>query len=58
MRDTKKAIPIERWDVKIPVDRLLPNALLSSPIFDFEDMIPQDKKNSEILMQDNFEDAL
>jgi predicted ATPase len=49
---------IERFEDKIPVKKLLPNALLGSPLFDLDDYAPVDKEINEILTQDNYEDAL
>lgn len=51
-------IAVERFDEKIPIKRLLPNALLGSPLFDLDDYAPRDKKINELLTQDNYEDAL
>lgn len=52
------SITAERLDKKIPIKKLLPNALLSSPLFDLEDFAPIDKKINELLTSDNYEEAL
>ena len=35
-RDLENGIQVERWDNKIDLETLMPNAILSSPIFNFE----------------------
>lgn len=47
-----------RWDDKIPVNKLLPNALFGSPLFDLDDYSPVDSKIEDLFVQDDYEDAL
>lgn len=47
-----------RLDDKIPVQKLLPNALFGSPLFDLDDYSPVDSKINELLVQNNYEEAL
>lgn len=56
-KEAEKGIYVERWDDKIPVKKLLPNALLTSPIFDLNDILPLSKSLSEIRTEDNFDEA-
>lgn len=51
-------IKTERLEDKIPIKKLLPNALLGSPLFDLDDYAPIDKEINQLLTQDNYEDAL
>jgi len=53
----KDGVVIERMDDKIPVNKLLPNALLNSPIFDLEDISPINQELRNIRTEDNFEEA-
>lgn len=52
-----RGIYIERWDKKIPINKLLPNAILTSPIFDLESLMPLSTDLKDIRTEDNFEDA-
>lgn len=54
----KGEVKLFRLEDKIPVNKLLPNALLGSPLFDVDDYAPIDKEINEILTQDNYENAL
>jgi predicted ATPase len=56
-KEYDKGIYIERWDNKIPVKKLLPNALLTSPIFDLDNFLPVDESLKDIRTEDKFEDA-
>lgn len=55
--DSTKGTKIERWDNKIPIKKLLPNALLSSPIFDFQALLSDNEVFENVRTEDNFEDA-
>jgi predicted ATP-binding protein involved in virulence len=56
-KEAEKGIYVERWDDKIPLKKLLPNAILTSPIFDLEDILPKNEYLSEIRTEDNFDEA-
>jgi predicted ATP-binding protein involved in virulence len=45
-RTTKEGITLERLDDKINISALLPNILLTSPIFGFEDIFPDSKDDT------------
>nr|WP_294861595.1 AAA family ATPase [uncultured Fluviicola sp.] len=47
-----------RLDDKIPVHKLLPNALYGSPLFNLDDYSPVDSKIDDLIVQNNFEEAL
>ena len=56
-QSSEAGITVEKLD--IDVSQLLPNSLLTSPIFDFEDIIPTANTNLEELhTEDNFEEAM
>ncbi|MFA8299372.1 MAG: AAA family ATPase [Hyphomicrobiales bacterium] len=60
-RSKEGGIVVKRWDDKIPVNRLLPNAIFDSPIFNLEDLISSSISRddlSKILTEDNFAEAL
>lgn len=56
-RSAEKGITVERWDDRIPIKKLLPNAILNSPMFDLDDLIPTDQNLEDIRTEDNFEEA-
>lgn len=56
-QSSQEGITVEKLD--IDVTQLLPNSLLTSPIFDFEDIIPTANNNLEDLhTEDNFQEAM
>ena len=56
-QSSEAGITVEKLD--IDVSQLLPNSLLTSPIFDFEDIIPTANTDLEDLhTEDNFEEAM
>lgn len=58
-RNWEKGIFTERLDHKVMFDRILPNALLNSPIFGMDDLIPNSKSaNTDLILEDNYSDAL
>lgn len=50
-------VTVERWDTKIPIRKLLPNAILTSPIFDLDNVAPTNVELKNIRTEDNFEEA-
>jgi hypothetical protein len=44
-RESKSGICAERLDAKVPLRNLLPNTILTSPIFGFDDIIPESNKS-------------
>src|SRR5690606_41834900 len=57
-RDKLEGSILKRLDDSVPIRKLLPNAILGSPLFELDDYSPVDSQISELLVQDNFEDAL
>lgn len=55
-RTANDGITVDRVDDEVPFRHLLPNSLLSSPIFGFEDIFPRDNKASEVITFDNWKD--
>ena len=56
-QSSQEGITVEKLD--IDVTQLLPNSLLTSPIFDFEDIIPSANISLEDLhTEDNFQEAM
>jgi predicted ATP-binding protein involved in virulence len=56
-QSSQEGITVEKLD--IDVTQLLPNSLLTSPIFDFEDIIPTANNSLEDLhTEDNFQEAM
>lgn len=48
---------VERIDGKVMFNRILPNAILNSPIFGLEDIVPRSKKKEDtILLGDDYKD--
>jgi hypothetical protein len=48
-------VSIERMDDKVMFQKILPNAIFSSPIFGFSDLIPDAKEKDEIpYLDDDF----
>ena len=54
---TKEGITVERLDDDIPFHHLLPNSLLTSPIFGFDKLFPRDTPISQIASADHWEDV-
>jgi predicted ATPase len=55
MRNIEGDISIERMDDKVMFRKILPNAIFSSPIFGFRDLIPDAKEKDEIpYLDDDF----
>jgi AAA15 family ATPase/GTPase len=48
MRRNEFSLELIRMDDKVPFSRILPNGLLSSPIFGLEDLLPVSKEGNEI----------
>jgi predicted ATPase len=58
MRNNNGEISMERMDDKVMFSRILPNAIFSSPIFGFEDLIADSKPNDEIpFLEDDFREV-
>ncbi len=58
VKSFEDTIEIERMDEKVLFSRISPNALLSSPIFDFYDLVPSSKEKNEIpYFEDNFSEV-
>lgn len=58
-RTAKEGIITERVDDKVMFGRMLPNALLNSPIFDLEDLVPRSKETDEtILLDDDYNEIV
>ena len=55
-RTASEGIMVDRLDDDVPFRHLLPNSLLSSPIFGFEDIFPRDNSASEVITFDNWKD--
>lgn len=50
-------ISIERMDDKVMFSKILPNAIFSSPIFGFDDLLPSSIKEDDIpYLEDNYEE--
>lgn len=57
-QSSEKGITVEKLD-DIDLSRLLPNSLLTSPIFDFEEMIPSANTSlSDLHTEDSFQEAM
>jgi predicted ATP-dependent endonuclease of OLD family len=56
-RTKELGITVERLDDDIPFHHLLPNSLLTSPIFGFENLFPRDTPISEIASSDHWKDV-
>lgn len=58
-RNIIKGISIERMDNKVMFSEILPNAILTSPIFGLEDITPVSKdKNTQTTVEDNFKEIV
>lgn len=56
-RTTENGVTIERMDDKVMFSEILPNAILTSPIFGLEDITPISKdKENQIIVEDNFKE--
>lgn len=56
-QSSEEGITVEKLD--IDVTRLLPNSLLTSPIFDFEEIIPTANTSpKDLLTEDSFQEAM
>jgi predicted ATPase len=56
-RTEETGVTVERLDVDF--SKLLPNAILTSPIFGFEDIIPESAPSiAEVQMEDSYDEAL
>jgi predicted ATPase len=55
-RDFEKGISLERMDDKVMFSQILPNAILTSPIFGLDDITPVSKdENKQTIVEDNFD---
>jgi energy-coupling factor transporter ATP-binding protein EcfA2 len=55
MRNNEGSISIERMDDKVMYSKILPNAIFTSPIFGFTDLLPDSKNKNEIpYLDDDF----
>lgn len=58
-RNRKDGVTIERLDESINFPTLLPNAILTSPIFGFTNILPQNKDSSEFIRsEDTYQEVL
>ncbi len=59
-RDIENGIQVQRWDNKIDLDVLMPNAILSSPIFNFETLFSTafNEKKQRIRTEDYYNDVV
>ncbi|MDX1907624.1 MAG: AAA family ATPase [Bacteroidia bacterium] len=58
-RDPAAGITVERMDEKVDISTLLPNTLLTSPIFGFEKMIPESHTGETFIHTENtYEEVL
>lgn len=56
-RNSQKGIYVERMDHKVAFDRILPNAILTSPIFGLDNIVPESHSATEILRtEDSFDE--
>jgi predicted ATPase len=53
-RTVKKGVEVQRLDDKVMFDRILPNAILSSPIFGFDDFTPTSKSQVDHLITEDY----
>ncbi|MCT4614121.1 MAG: AAA family ATPase [Marinifilaceae bacterium] len=55
-RTEEKGIYVERWeDIEIEIDHLLPNSILSSPMFELRELFPnRHDRNKKIRTEDNY----
>jgi predicted ATP-dependent endonuclease of OLD family len=56
-RSNAEGITVERLDNQIPFHHLLPNSLLTSPIFGFENLFPRDTPLTQIASEDHWADV-
>ncbi len=57
-RTKREGITLKRLDKLVMFDRILPNALLNSPIFGMEDITPSSKyEMANLLLEDDFSEA-
>ncbi len=55
-RPDKQGIQMERWDDKIDIENLTPNLLFSSPLFDYQNIIPRyNKDKSKVGIEDIYD---
>ncbi|WP_396146717.1 AAA family ATPase [Flavobacterium sp.] len=58
-RNVELGTYIDRIDEEIIIEDMLPNAILSSPVFGFKELFPvSHNKNKKIRTEDNFEDLI
>jgi predicted ATP-binding protein involved in virulence len=59
-RDFENGIQVERWDDKIDLETLMPNAILSSPIFNFETLFSTafNQKKQRIRTENYYDDVV
>jgi predicted ATPase len=53
-RTIEEGITMDRLDNNIPFRQMLPNSLLSSPIFGFESIFPRNTETKDIITEDNW----
>jgi predicted HAD superfamily hydrolase len=56
-RNIENGITVDRKDDEIEIHRLNPNALLTSPIFGFQQLFTPDATAQEIIATDNYDDV-
>lgn len=58
MKNINNETVLDRMDEKVFFNRISPNALLTSPIFDFEDLVPISKNKNDIpYFEENYSDV-
>ncbi|MBB3695963.1 AAA family ATPase [Flammeovirga yaeyamensis] len=57
-RSIENGITLDRWDNKIEINKLLPNSILTSPLFDLDNISSTQTHISEISTEDEFEEAI
>ncbi|QZT36882.1 AAA family ATPase [Halosquirtibacter xylanolyticus] len=57
-RTEEEGITVHRWDDKFDIQKMLPNAILNSPMFDLDDILSSSVNSDEVMTQDDFKEAI